>query len=327
LNIIPNETKHLSLKDVYLSLTFLDTPILFDDENFYLTHYQDPYLDQQYNDFIKIDGEKLVDIKKEPVILDDNEIYFLMCFTEDQVICHYYFSLMRVMNNLLSNNYTTILISDFDNSNVKNQDRRFHKELLRFLKKYFLDDKVKIVKLKKGIKYRLPSINIISNSLDKGIASFNKVLNEKFIDSPMYKTYNIKFKNSESSWTPGRGCIGKYKNKKILNNLDYISIPDDNEEVKQLMLRLSKVFICTWGGNHHINAEISLRHTKNSRKILILCTNKYKKEWLPFQKDTKSGKIYDIKKENNYIRYVFNVPNDLNDLQQTIIKFEKDYKI
>jgi hypothetical protein len=180
-----------------------------------------------------------------------------------------------------------------------------------------------------GKLYRIKklTLSIADKKQHDSFTFFSKKLDEIIPEKEeKFKYFNLKLQqNSSENWTGARS----FKNDKyILTTLadkGYKPIDMSDEYSKQVCLRNSSYLILNWGGNIQING-VSL-YNKN-KPILVLCHLSYKHEYQNFAayKKRNSDNVADDDTYKNKIRWVFDLPDNVKDLDKIIASFEKDYE-
>jgi hypothetical protein len=106
-----------------------------------------------------------------------------------------------------------------------------------------------------------------------------------------------------------------------MENFNYVLLDTSNEYQKQIQLRNSQYLILNWGGNHFINGNFSLYDT--NKPILIVCHYSYNHEYSKIKGYSKNGILDNIDFKNK-IRYIFDIPDEIENLDKIIEDFDLD---
>lgn len=233
---------------------------------------------------------------------------------------HNYLQFVRSYQYLSKNKINTMLVYDvnYPSYNAFNQFAADHLVQLQSIYKCKLGVLYKVKKLtlgiSRGVKMQHESFMLFSKKLDEIIPKTENKL----------KYFNLKLQqNNKQNWTGERS----FKNDDyILTTLathNYLPLDMTSEFSKQTCLRNSSYLIFNFGGNIQINGPCLFNKNK---PILVLCHISYKHE---YENSTAYKKrVNDITDDNTYknnIRWVFDLPDDVVDLDKIIESFERDY--
>jgi hypothetical protein len=303
-----NKGNYISLTDVYL--------YIYNEENLSCVIFDDEYIYTFY-DFVinSLDLNKFEYLDKE---------YTSIMGNESGIPSHYYEKTLKNFDFLMDREYKNVLVYDTNNL--------FYNNLNYFMYKHIFKKNLSYTKIKSKQLYKIKKLNagILTHSVilkegsyENKIRRFNLVLNEIIPVKEMKKYYNLKLKNNITNCCTQTRCfINSDIITDILQNNNYIELNKENEYEKQIQLRNSQYLILSWGGNHYINAVFSLYNC--NKPILILCHHSYKHEY-----ETLYGYSYnkniDTNLYGNKIRFVFDIEDELTNLNELINDFETHY--
>jgi hypothetical protein len=141
------------------------------------------------------------------------------------------------------------------------------------------------------------------------------------------KYYNLKLMDAASEefqkcWSQNRSFIGIEETRTCLESAGYKPLDTTQEYSKLCQVRNASFLILNWGGNHIINAHYA--SAGRNMPILVLCHHSYKNEYFPLQREP-SIRFVDTRDFGNRVRYVFDVPDQIENLQEIIDDFENFY--
>jgi len=313
-------------------------PYIFDNEYYYFS--KDGTLANHVRQNIERDNIELkiiLENKGNEIYL--NKEYHLLAYWDPYIAAHNYHSIIvyLYMYNLWNKENINYLIA-------KSEDK-YYNNLIDFLKNNFLLN-CNFEQLEAGKLYKIKKLNLLKTldmhpkkqegsdrfPHDLAYEEYSNILKNKFLDNnkQKIKTFNIKFD------TNNQFCISKDRsytfNKSIHDILakhGYQELNTNTELEKQIQLQNSSHFICSWGGNSHINIEIcsynSGRTFNSGKKCLVLCHELYEHEWERFFRDhgQPGSNIVEIGYGHNRTRMIKNV--NFDHLDQIITEFENDF--
>jgi len=313
LNNYNKEENYLELNDVYLYVIENNqlTYTIFDDKNIYL-------------------NSKIGLLKNQ------------ICFNVNSLDINYYtyldgdyLSLIFQTSNVPSHNYEQFIKSlDFlikkksDNILVYKTDNVFYNNLNNFISKFILENN-KFTYIEYGKLYKIKKIFLaIQETLDFifKLNIYKNILNNIIPVKKLKKYFNLKLLNDNdynNNWSKSRSFTNSSYIKLIMKQFNYELLDTSDEYKKQTQLRNSQYLILNWGGNGYINGHFSSFHT--NKPILILCHFSYKHEYSKNIPGYIKNGILDKNTYNNKIRYVFDILDEIQNLDKIIEDFEKTY--
>jgi hypothetical protein len=270
--------------------------------------------------------QKIFDISK--INMDDYEYlynnYHLFLYQTSLIPSHNYHQILLTFEYLINNKITNILSYDTDNKPYNN--------MLNFITNFIINNKnINNTRIKCNKLYKINRLRVgISNkiNLNNNLILYKNLLDNIVPSMTQKKYYNLKIvdKNNLEYYSSPSRCFTNFNqinNTMTKNNFTNLSTYDEYE--KQVQLRNSSMLILNWGGNHVINAYFSL-YLKN-KSILILCHIGYEHEYRILKKNLINTNILDTSDYGNKIRYVFDLSDDICNLDDIIKNFEDTYKI
>jgi hypothetical protein len=300
------------LENCYIKITDneLLNYIIFDDSYIYVNGYN--YLNRY------ILNENINNITEQNITDQNieyyNESYICLLGQESSVPSHFYEQFIYMFDNLFIKNNSNIIIYD--------TDKYFYNNLINFIKNNIFDITDKnIFKIKNNVLYRIKKLFIYPVNTNNRI-NYTNFLDLFVNNEKKEKYYNIKFNTDSYVFTSCRGFNYSEELISILNKNNYIKLDTSSEYNKQIQLQNSEKIILTWGGNHAINLIFSLYNKK--KEALILCNIKYKHEYIntEFYKNRDNNNYYIGVMDLNYVMFVFDIEDNIKNLQNIITTFE-----
>lgn len=308
-------------ENVFLYIPYPGLLFYIYDNNYYYSYSTNYYFSRHIDEDIANNNKIINSLTMDKEIdnsLSSEEGYYLLAYKEPLVPSHNYEFILTYLNayNLYSKQNITYLVLKTNNA--------YYNNLINFLRENILPShSIEYVECDKL--YNIKKLHIINylknNNHHDAFTQYTSILRDKFASqyiSPQ-KIYHIKFNtNNQFCWTKDRSFCENPYILDILAKYNYKPLDADNEIHKQLMLQNSRYGILSWGGNMHINLDMS---SYNQQKFfLILCHQSYEHEYqdLVFQNN-----ICDTIRCGNFVRYIQNI--DFNNFDNIILDFENKY--